>query len=62
VGLAGVGISPALSQLKTGVPFTPGGREMEQVSVRVSPAMIGEGGVDSREMLAGTAYGDRENS
>ena len=62
MGLAGIGVSPGPSQLKTGLPFTPGGREMEQVSVRASPAMMGEGGVDSREMLAGTAYGGRENS
>ncbi|CAI8026838.1 hypothetical protein GBAR_LOCUS15380, partial [Geodia barretti] len=40
------GVSPGPSQLKTGEPFTPGGRKMEQVSVRVSPAMMGEGGVD----------------
>ena len=54
MGLAGVGISPGPSQRKTGVPSIPAGRETEQVRVRVSPAMMGEGGVDPMDILAGT--------
>ena len=60
MGSAGSRDSSGPSQRNIGEPFTPVGSEMEQVRVRESPAIIGEGGLDLIEISACTAYG-KEN-
>ena len=51
-------VTPGPSHWKTGVPVTPGGREMEQVRETVSPTRTGEKGGEVRVMFA--ASGCRE--
>jgi hypothetical protein len=46
--------TPGPSHWRTGEPVTPLGRETEQVRVTVDPAMMGEGGEESRAMVAGS--------
>ena len=61
VGEAGVGVTPGPSHWKSGVPVTPAGRVTEQVRVTESPARMGEGGEEVREMVAGSVHGVKYN-
>ena len=59
VGAAGVGVTPGPSHWKSGAPVTPAGRVTEQVRVTESPATMGEGGEEEREMVAGSSTVNR---
>ena len=61
MGSAGIRDSPGPFQWKIGEPFTPVGSETEQVRLRESPAIIGDGGVDLSEIFVCSAYYGREN-
>ena len=56
VGAAGVGVTPGPTHWKSGVPVTPAGRVIEQVRVRESPATMGEGGEEVREIINESVY------
>ena len=61
VGEAGVGVTPGPSHWKSGVPVTPAGRVTEQVRVTESPARMGVGGEEVREMVADSVHGEKYN-
>ena len=46
----------------SGVPVTPAGRVTEQLRVTESPATMGEGGEEIREMVAGSVHGEKYNN
>ena len=54
--LVGAGIIAGACHWTPEVSVTLIGKEMEQVMLRESPAIIGEGGEDVREIFAGPAY------
>ena len=49
-------VTPGPIHRKTGVPFTPEGREMEQVIVTEPPASMGEEGEETSVMLARSVW------
>ena len=55
IELTGVGVTPGPFHRMPVASVTSMGREMEQVSETVAPDIMGEGGEDVSEMVAGTA-------
>ena len=61
VEAAGVGVTPGPTHWDSGVPVTPAGRVTEQVRVTETPARMGEGGGEMREMVADSVHGEKYN-
>ena len=56
IELTGIGVTSGPFQCKPEASVTSTGREMEQVRMTVAPDIMGEGGEDVSEMVAGSMY------